>query len=72
MLYAYLYSTSVLLCLSMMHRESGYDSEVDPIVKLPISTRGLLSNFLYRLLGLQVEPQEVEQLEVQLQDEYLL
>ena len=28
----YIY-TSVLLCISM-HRESGYDSEVDPIVKL--------------------------------------
>ena len=30
--YIYIY-TSVLLCISM-HRESGYDSEVDPIMKL--------------------------------------
>ena len=28
----YLY-TSVLLCISM-HKESGFDSEVDPIIKL--------------------------------------
>ena len=31
-IYIYVY-TSVLLCISM-HTESGYDSEVDPIVKL--------------------------------------
>ena len=29
----YIYSVSVFLCISI-HRESGYDSEVDPIMKL--------------------------------------
>ena len=37
LVYVYIY-TSVLLCISM-HRESGYDSEVDPIVKYIKSIR---------------------------------
>ena len=40
-IYTYIYThiyTSVLLCISM-HRESGYDSEVDPIVKYIKSIR---------------------------------
>ena len=53
MLYAYLYSTSVLLCISMMHRESGYDSEVDPIVKYHISSSSsvLLDGLILDLLA---------------------